>query len=119
MTKHIVNVSIHFLEDDATEKVAYTKDYWHSDAQKVKDMIGKTIDVVFCGSDYDEMLIEDDELESLNAEQQSFIAKRANELIKKYPEKADLFERYIKSQLAECDELENEIAGVTMLLQVL
>lgn len=54
VTKHIGNVSIHFLEDDATEKVAYTKEYWHSDAQKVKGMIGKPIDVVFCGSDYDE-----------------------------------------------------------------
>ncbi|NLL06942.1 MAG: class I SAM-dependent methyltransferase [Clostridiaceae bacterium] len=67
----------------------------------------------------DEMLIEDNELESINDEQQSFIAKRANELKEKYPDKASLFDSYIRSQLAECDELKNEIAGVTMLLQVL
>jgi HTH-type transcriptional repressor of NAD biosynthesis genes len=45
---------MHFLEDDVTDKIAYSKEYWHTDAQKVKDMIGKPIDVVFCGSDYDE-----------------------------------------------------------------
>ena len=66
----------------------------------------------------DERFNEDDELESLNDEQQSFIVKRANELKKRHPEKAYLFESYIKSQQAECDELENEISGVTMLLQV-
>ncbi|HHV30316.1 MAG TPA: multifunctional transcriptional regulator/nicotinamide-nucleotide adenylyltransferase/ribosylnicotinamide kinase NadR [Clostridium sp.] len=54
VTKHIGNVKIHFLEDDAPDKIAYSKEYWHKDAQKVKDMIGQPIDVVFCGSDYDE-----------------------------------------------------------------
>ncbi len=54
LTKHIGNVRIHFLEDDAVEKAAYTEEYWHRDAQKVKAMIGKPTDVVFCGSDYDE-----------------------------------------------------------------
>ena len=66
----------------------------------------------------DEKFIEKDELESLLDEQQSFIVMRANELKEKYPDKADLFESYIKSQQTECDELENEISGVTMLLQV-
>jgi len=54
LTKHIGNVRIHFLEDEVATKIAYTKEYWHQDAQKVKSMIGKPIDVVFCGSDYDE-----------------------------------------------------------------
>lgn len=54
VTKHIGNVRILFLEDDAVAKEAYTKEYWHRDAQKVKNMVGKPIDVVFCGSDYDE-----------------------------------------------------------------
>jgi ubiquinone/menaquinone biosynthesis C-methylase UbiE len=67
----------------------------------------------------DERFNEEDELETLNDEQQSFILKRANELKEKYPDKAYLFESYIKSQQAECDELENEISGVTMLLQVI
>lgn len=66
----------------------------------------------------DERFNEEDELESLNDEQQSFIVMRANQLNEKYPEKAYIFDSYIKSQQAECDELENEISGVTMLLQV-
>jgi ubiquinone/menaquinone biosynthesis C-methylase UbiE len=69
-------------------------------------------------------LIEDkvigkDEIASLNDEQQKLITKRANELKEKLPEKAYLFDSYIQSQQAECDELENEISGVTMLLKVL
>ncbi len=67
----------------------------------------------------DEKVIEDDELVSLNNEQQELIEKRANELKEKLPEKAHLFESYIQSQQAECDELENEISGVTMLLQMI
>jgi ubiquinone/menaquinone biosynthesis C-methylase UbiE len=49
----------------------------------------------------DERFNEDDELESLNNEQQSFIGMRANELKEKYPDKAYLFDSYIKSQQAE------------------
>jgi len=67
----------------------------------------------------DEKVIADDELASLNNLQQALIAKRANELKAKLPEKAHLFDSYIHSQQAECDELENEISGVTMLLQVI
>jgi ubiquinone/menaquinone biosynthesis C-methylase UbiE len=66
----------------------------------------------------DEKLNEEAELESLNDEQQLCIAGRANELKEKYPDKAYFFESYIKSQQVECDELENEISGVTMLLQI-
>ena len=54
VTKHIGNVRLHFIEDLAPAKEAYTEEYWHRDAQKVKSMVGKPIDVVFCGSDYDE-----------------------------------------------------------------
>ncbi len=67
----------------------------------------------------DEGFNEGEELKSINDEQQSFIVKRADELKEKHPENSDLFESYIKSQRAECDELENEISGVTMLLQVI
>jgi cyclopropane fatty-acyl-phospholipid synthase-like methyltransferase len=65
----------------------------------------------------DERFNEEAELKSLNDEQQSFIVARANELKEKYPDKAYLFDSYIKSQQAECDEMENEISVVTMLLQ--
>lgn len=66
----------------------------------------------------DERFNEEEEIKSVNDEQQSFILRRANDLIEKHPDKSYLFESYINSQLAECDELENEISAVTMLLQV-
>eukprot|EP00833_Pecoramyces_ruminatium_P000242 jgi/Orpsp1_1/1174274/evm.model.c7180000049509.1 len=53
LTKHIGNVKIIMLEDDAETKNDYTEKYWKSDSDKVKAQIGKPIDVVFCGSDYD------------------------------------------------------------------
>ena len=54
LTKHIGNVKIITLEDEAASKAEYDEKYWQSDADKVKAAIGKPIDVVFCGSDYDE-----------------------------------------------------------------
>lgn len=54
VTKHIGNVKIIILEDDAETKASYTKEYWSADSQKVKALIGEPIDIVFCGSDYDE-----------------------------------------------------------------
>lgn len=66
-----------------------------------------------------ERLIEDQELASLNQEQQKWIIKRAEELKEKFPEKAYLFESYVQSQQAECDEMEEDIDGVTILLQLL
>ena len=54
LTKHIGNVTIIMLEDSAETKEAYTEEYWPGDAEKVKAQVGKPIDIVFCGSDYDE-----------------------------------------------------------------
>lgn len=54
LTKHIGNVTILMLDDDAQTKADYVETYWQDDAEKVKTSIGKKIDVVFCGSDYDE-----------------------------------------------------------------
>jgi len=45
------------------------------------------------------------------------IEKRANELIAKYPEKREVFEGYIASQLAECDDIENSMIAVTWILK--
>lgn len=67
----------------------------------------------------DEKVIEDEELVSLNNQQQALIGKRANELKRKFPEKAHLFDGYLRSQQAECAALEKEISGVTLLLQVI
>lgn len=54
LTKHIGNVKIIMLEDPADSKESYTENFWNADAEKVKAQIGKPIDIVFCGSDYDE-----------------------------------------------------------------
>lgn len=53
LTKHIGNVKILILRDNANTKQEYGEDYWKADAQYVKEQIGKPIDIVFCGSDYD------------------------------------------------------------------
>lgn len=54
VTKHIGNVRIFVLTDDANTKSDYREEYWMIDANKVKEFAGKKIDVVFCGSDYNE-----------------------------------------------------------------
>lgn len=54
LTKHLSNVSIFIIKDEADTKQGYTEDMWTSDAIKVKEFAGENIDVVFCGSDYDE-----------------------------------------------------------------
>jgi cyclopropane fatty-acyl-phospholipid synthase-like methyltransferase len=91
--------------DDSDEKYP-TREKWHLLFQNAGMKI------------IDEMIVEEDEMTSTNDEQQDLIQKRANELKEKHPDKAYLFESYVKSQLDECYELENEISGVTMLLQV-
>ena len=54
LTRHIGNVKIFLLSDDAETKEGYSEAYWDSDAEKVKAFAGEKIDAVFCGSDYDE-----------------------------------------------------------------
>ena len=54
LTKHIGNVTILTITDDAETKAGYVREQWMKDAEDVKRQVGKKIDVVFCGSDYDE-----------------------------------------------------------------
>jgi len=56
-------------------------------------------------------------IKKLNQLQQSQIKKRAHELAVQYPPSSHLFENYILTQQAECEELEHRIKGVTMLLR--
>lgn len=50
---HLPNVKIILVEDKAVSKEAYNTDYyWEKGAQDIKNLIGKPIDVVFCGDDY-------------------------------------------------------------------
>lgn len=52
-TKHIGNVKIIILEDNCSTKSDYTLEASKADTEYVKEKIGKHIDIVFCGSDYD------------------------------------------------------------------
>ncbi len=54
VTKHIGNVKILVLRDDCASKSEYTLEASKSDTEYIKKEIGEPIDVVFCGSDYDE-----------------------------------------------------------------
>ena len=54
LTRHLGNVTILILEDKLSNKADYTEEYWQQDCEYVKQQIGTKIDVVFCGSDYDE-----------------------------------------------------------------
>ena len=52
-TRHLPNVKIILIEDEAVSKEVYNTDYyWEKGAQDIKDTIGKPLDAVFCGSDY-------------------------------------------------------------------
>ncbi len=52
-TRHLPNVKIIMIEDKAVSKEEYNTDYyWEKGAQDIKNTIGKSIDAVFCGSDY-------------------------------------------------------------------
>jgi ubiquinone/menaquinone biosynthesis C-methylase UbiE len=65
-----------------------------------------------------EKMLDTSELAAINKYNQNKITKRANEMKRKYPDKAEMFEMYIRSQQAECDELEVDLTCVTWLLEV-
>ena len=51
--KHLTNMKIIMVEDEAVSKEVYNTDYyWEKGAQDIKNLIGKPIDIVFCGDDY-------------------------------------------------------------------
>lgn len=52
-TKHLPNVHILLVEDNAVSKEEYNTDfYWEQGAKDIKNLVGKPIDIVFCGTDY-------------------------------------------------------------------
>ncbi len=65
----------------------------------------------------DEIPSDIEEMTKINGYNQEHIINRANELKQMHPDKSDLFKKYVQSQQAECDQLENDITGVTWLLQ--
>lgn len=53
ITKHMKNVQIHLLKDEAENKDDYNNgSYWEQGRDNILNIIGKKIDVVYCGSDY-------------------------------------------------------------------
>lgn len=54
LTKHMGNVHILTLEDKCKDKSMYYEADWQADCNNIRNQIGEKIDVVFCGSDYDE-----------------------------------------------------------------
>lgn len=52
-TRHLSNIKIIMIEDEAVSKEEYDTDYfWENGAKDIKAAIGKPIDIVFCGTDY-------------------------------------------------------------------
>jgi len=58
-----------------------------------------------------------DELHTEIAREMEWIKQRAQELSDKYPKKREMFEEYVKRQIAEGNALENDLVCVTWLLQ--
>ncbi len=65
----------------------------------------------------EQTLVDLDRLAAINTENQLYITKRADELKRAFPEKANLFQGYVDSQQAECDDLAGALQGVTWLLK--
>jgi ubiquinone/menaquinone biosynthesis C-methylase UbiE len=61
--------------------------------------------------------VNETELTEVLKEQIRCLTRRTSELKEKNPAQAYLFDQYMKNQLNECEELENDILGVTMLLK--
>lgn len=92
-----------FAHDESNPRIL-TKQQWLS---VLEDNKMSLIDVKLIGND---------ELISINNQQQALIEVRAKELIQRYPQHRHLFEDYIQSQRDECEQLEHDMVGVTMLL---
>jgi 2-polyprenyl-3-methyl-5-hydroxy-6-metoxy-1,4-benzoquinol methylase len=65
----------------------------------------------------DELPVDTSEFSAVLGEQMECLKKRTGELTYRYPDKAHLFKQYLKSQSDECDELENDVTGITILLR--
>lgn len=50
--KSYPNIIIHYFLDETKDKKDYRINKWISDSIEIKALIGKKIDVVFCGADY-------------------------------------------------------------------
>ena len=98
----------YLLDNSNNEDIKYknykfiTREKWH---HLFRDSGLRLVEEITCNENFD--------FDSDN----KAIAKRADELIVKHPEKRNIFLSYIQSQLNECRDLENSIAGVSWMLQ--
>ncbi len=65
----------------------------------------------------DELLVDQEAFSAVLDEQLRCISKRAGELSVQHPDLRGLFDHYLESQSAECDQLQDRIWAVTMLLR--
>jgi len=111
ISKHLTDKGIVIVEeayiDDASE-------YQHPPYVPRKELLAQFDDA---GMELiDETMCDYGEIADMAGEM-NHIAKRCNELIAKYPEKASLFEGYIRNQASENVALENDLSGSTMVLR--
>ncbi|NDL68558.1 class I SAM-dependent methyltransferase [Anaerotalea alkaliphila] len=108
--KPAVKPSGHILIDDAYVPEGSPMDYpTRADWLEVFREVGVRL--------VDELAFDGAALTALNETQQACIRTRARELQVLHPEKTALFEGYVQSQEAECEELEGEMTALTWLLQ--
>lgn len=65
----------------------------------------------------DELTVNESDFSEILNHQMASISNRCKELKNKYPSQSHLFDQYLDSQLAECDDLMNDVDGVTILLR--
>jgi hypothetical protein len=65
----------------------------------------------------DEVIGDLDTVRDIDRFNQACIENRAEELKQAYPMQAEMFASYVRSQQAECDELENALTCFTWLLR--
>lgn len=111
LLKKTVKKNSYIIIDDAYVKSDKHKDYYTKN-QWLQFFVDEGVELV------DELPFNEEELHAVNQYQQPLIAKRANELKQKYPDKAHLFDAYVKSQQEECDVLEHDLICVTFLLKL-
>jgi len=108
MSKHLTTNGIIIINDAYTED---TSNYQHPDILPRKELLRQVglagMEVI----DENSCKQEDSVIEFEN------LQKRCKELMTKYPEKSSLFEKYLQSQAAEYEALENEIIGSIMVFK--
>lgn len=100
----------YILIDDAYAKAGSNSSYMNKE-DWLKAIEDTNLELV------EDLIVDSEMFSDLLDDQMANISKRAFELKIKYPEKAQIFDAYLESQLSECEILENDVTGVTMLLR--